>query len=512
MSFKFQTWFRVYLFALFVLLGWCVWQAAAQNFAAAVKLVEPPEGTRFEPGVDMPLRAEVTDAANPPTRVEFLVDGTVLGVVTNAPYSMVWSNVPAGAYNLSARITAQNGDAVESAKVGVRVYRPLASSQWIEKLSVRVPFLRYEIWGNELWKYLFSLIYIFLAFYVSKILDFMTRVWLKRWTSKTKTTFDDLLLELLNGPVKVVSFIIFLRIGMDVFDWPVVVHKVLSKSFAIIVAISLTYMALKFIDLVMGYWRQRVKGEGDRSFDEQLFPMLRKSLKVFVIVVAAMVTLDNVGVDITAAIASLSIGGLAVGLAAQDTLANLFGAVSIFVDKPFKLGDRIKLDEVDGFVEAIGMRSTRVRNLDGHLITVPNKTMGNATIINITGRPNIKSIMNIGITYDTPAVKVKRALDLLGEIYKANPKTKDVIISFNQFNDYSLNLIVVHWWDSVDYRDYLGGMQELNLVIKERFDAEGIAFAFPTQTVYMKQDSDWRVQQPEQPGQLERAPMPPQPL
>ena len=109
-----------------------------------------------------------------------------------------------------------------------------------------------EWWGNESWKYLFSLIYIFLAFYVSKLLDFLTRVWLKRWAEKTATKFDDLVLELLNGPVKVVAFVIFLRIGLDVFHWPPPVQTVLTKGFTVIVAISLTYMVLKFVDLVMG--------------------------------------------------------------------------------------------------------------------------------------------------------------------------------------------------------------------------------------------------------------------
>jgi MscS family membrane protein len=168
------------------------------------------------------------------------------------------------------------------------------------------------------------------------------------------------------------------------------VQAVLSKGFTIVVAISLTYMAMKFIDLLLNFWRQRSAAREDETFNKQLFPIIRKTLKVFVIVVAAMVTLDNLGINITAAIASLSIGGLAVGLAAQDTLANLFGAIAIFLDKPFKIGDRIQIDNVDGPVESIGLRSTRVRNLDGHLVTIPNKTMGNAPIINIAARPNIE--------------------------------------------------------------------------------------------------------------------------
>lgn len=197
--------------------------------------------------------------------------------------------------------------------------------------------------------------------------------------------------------------------------------------------------------------------------------------------------MQNLGVNVTAALASLSIGGLAIGLAAQDTLANLFGAVAIFADKPFRVGDRIRLDNtVDGTVEGIGLRSTRVRNLDGHLVTIPNKTMGNAAITNVTARPSIKTEMNLGLTYDTPPEKLKRASALLEEIYRANPMTADVWIGFNRFDASALNIYVVHWWGGTDFKAYLAGMQELNLEIKRRFAAEGLEFAYPTQTVHVR--------------------------
>jgi len=344
-----------------------------------------------------------------------------------------------------------------------------------------------KVFDEPIWKYLASLIYIFLAFYISKFLDFLTGVWLKKWAAKTETQLDDLLLEALRGPVKVVAFVIFLHIGLEVFNWPETVQKFLSKGLVVIVAFSLTYVTLKVVDVLMGVWRARVSADADQTFNQQLYPLVRKSLKVFIVVVAVLVTAQNLDINITSAIASLSIGGLALGLAAQDTLANMFGAVSVFVDKPFRIGDRIQLEGVDGPVESIGLRSTRVRNLDGHLITIPNKTMGNATITNVTSRPNIKTIMNIGITYDTPTDKVKRALAILEEVYQKHPKTSEVWISFNKFADFSLNIMVVHWWGSTDYKEYLGGMQELNLTIKERFDAEKIECAFPTQTLYLKE-------------------------
>jgi len=371
--------------------------------------------------------------------------------------------------------------------------KEFASPEWIKRLAQDWPFLRYHFWGNELWKYIFSLIYIFLAFYVSKFLDYLTRVWLKKWASRTTSKLDDLLLELLNGPVKIVSFVIFLRIGLDVFDWPAQVQSILSKGFTVIVAVTVTYAVMKLVDLLMGYWHLRAAADADPQFREQIFPIIRKTMKAFVVVVATLVTLSNIGVNITAAIASLSIGGLAVGLAAQDTLANLFGAVAILLDKPFRIGDQITLDNVTGAVETIGLRSTKIRNLDGNLVTIPNKTMGNATLTNITSRPNIKTVMNIGITYDTPTEKVKRALAILEEIYQGNPNTKDLLVSFNKFADSALNLQIVHWWNSTDMKEYLAGMQEINLAIKERFDAEGIRFAFPSQTLYLKQDSEWKL-------------------
>lgn len=387
-----------------------------------------------------------------------------------------------------AAASGSNTNSIRAGSVTPDTGQPMPTPAWIERLTQDMPFLKRTLWGNELWKYLFSLIYIFLAFYVSKFLDYLTRVWLKRWAERTSTKFDDLVLDLLNGPIKVVAFMIFLRIGLDVFAWPVTVQKVLAKGFTIIVAISLTYMVMKFIDLFLNFWRQRAAAKEDEAFNKQLFPIIRKSLKAFVVVVGVLVTLDNLGVNITAAIASLSIGGLAVGLAAQDTLANLFGAVAVFLDKPFQIGDRIQLDAVDGNVESIGMRSTRVRNLDGHLVTIPNKTVGNATIVNVAARERIKTVMNIGITYDTPTEKVKRAIAIIKEIYGGHPMTSELVTSFNKFESSALNILVVHHWKNADFGASLGGLQEMNLALKERFDAEKIEFAFPTQTVYLKKD------------------------
>jgi MscS family membrane protein len=328
--------------------------------------------------------------------------------------------------------------------------------------------------GEPLWKYAASLVYILLAFGIAKLLDVVAFAWLKRLTARTETKFDDILLELLRGPIKIVAFVIFLHLGLTIFDWSPTANTYLSKLLILIVAGSLTYVATKVINLLLEAWRQRTAHEANRKFNDQLFVIIRRSLNIFIVVVAVLVTAQNIGINITAAITSLSIGGLAVGLAAQDTLANLFGAISVFADKPFRVGDHIKLTDAEGTVEAVGMRSTRVRTLEGNLAVIPNKTVANAAVTNITLRPSVKTVTNLTLPSDLPAAKVRQALSLLTEIYRGNPLTEDVLISFNQFSGKNLNILVTLWTKAADQKKYLAALQEMNLAVKERFDAEGI--------------------------------------
>jgi MscS family membrane protein len=330
--------------------------------------------------------------------------------------------------------------------------------------------------GEPLWKYLASLIYILLAFYVAKLLDWIARVWLKRVT-RTPGKVRELLLGLLRGPIKVVVFVVLLHLGLNLFDWAPLVKLYLSKVLILVVAGSLTYLTIKIVLLLLDLWRQRAAPETDQRFHEQLFSFLQKTLTAFVIIVAVLVTAQNMGINITAVITSLSIGGLAVGLAAQDTLANFFGAIAVLVDKPFRVGDQIKVEANEGIVEAVGLRSTRLRNADGHLIAVPNKTMGNASITNISRRPTIRTSMNFLLPRTFPTAKIKRAVEILREVYGGHPRTEDLSVTFNQFAGANINLLLIHWWKGTDYQEYATAMHDLNFAAQERLEAEQINLA-----------------------------------
>jgi len=348
-----------------------------------------------------------------------------------------------------------------------------------------ISWLQYPVFGRmgqPAWELVASLLYIVLAYYFSKFLDFFLNARLQKIVSKKSTSVDTMLLNLLHGPTKLLTFVILLHYGLYLSNY-------LSTGLKMLVAASLAYLAVKCIDLLMLYWRERSSAGGvDKSFDEMLVPVISKSLKIFIIIVAVLLTSDNLGMNIKSVLASLSIGGLALGLAAQDTLANIFGAVSVFIDKPFRIGDRIKLDTVDGTVVSIGLRSTRVRNEDGYLVTIPNKTMGNAIITNISRRPGIKTEINFGLAYCNKADQIKQALGIIEGVYRNNQFNTNVEIVFNQFRESALNIQVAFFYKTTVYADYLKALQEMNLSLKKQFDDAGIQFAYPTRTIYVKQD------------------------
>ena len=359
-------------------------------------------------------------------------------------------------------------------------------SFWINGLpGMEEPFL-----GIPRWQYAASVVYLILAFYLSRALDWFIQNRLKHWGAKTLTEWDDILVKLADGPVKAITLVFLIHIGLELYDWPSWLEINLSRLSLIVGAVALTFIALRVIDLAIAAWRRQPKQGGDVAFNDQFVLLIGKLLKAVLILITSLTLLGNLGVDITAILGSVSVLGLAFGLAAQDSVANLFGAVAVFVDKPFKVGDRIKVgSDVDGVVEAMGLRATQVRNADGFLITLPNKSVGNNTVINVSARPSIRTVLNYGLTYDTPAHRIDFAASLLRSIFTAHSLTGECQVTFNRFDASALNIEVNHQCLTRDLPTYQAALHGLNLQVKERFDAEKLEFAFPTQTVFLKKDT-----------------------
>ena len=212
--------------------------------------------------------------------------------------------------------------------------------------------------------------------------------------------------------------------------------------------------------------------------------------------------LRTLGINVVPLVASLGVGGLAVALAARPTMENIISSFMIYMDKPFRVGQRVNVMGQDGTVESIGLRSTKIRLLTGPLTSIPNEKMVAVEVENIGRRPYIRRLFNVTITYDTPPEKINRAVDILKEILSVpemenqQPHPNEAInqpdfpprVYFNDLNADSLNILVIYWFHPPDYWDYLEHANWINIQIMERFNAEGIDFAFPTQTLHLAGD------------------------
>lgn len=227
------------------------------------------------------------------------------------------------------------------------------------------------------------------------------------------------------------------------------------------------------------------------TLDAQLLRLSSRLVGAVLAVTLILVGGEEVGLPLIGLVAGVGIGGLAIALAAQDTLRNVLGSLMIFFDQPYRAGDRIVVLGHDGIVEQIGLRSTRIRLLDGQLMTIPNEKMASAEIANVSQRPSIQRIIRLGLTYGTAPAKVERAIAVLREILDGHAASwaQPPRIHFAEFAPDSLTLTAYTWYQPAVYWDYADAHGRINLEILRRFGEEGIEFAFPTTTMLLEPGS-----------------------
>jgi len=344
--------------------------------------------------------------------------------------------------------------------------------------------------GNELWRFVVLLGAILAGLVVGRILRYMLESASKRARADEKTLLLSLCLECLGRPLAFACFTGGLSLGLAFLNMSARLTAISWTTLNVLLAVVVGYAIYRLVD-ILDYYLARWAGKTETKLDDMLVPLVRKSVRIAVVVVVAMFILDQIVEDITTLLAGLGVGGLAVALAAQDTIKNFFGSLMILLDKPFQVGDRIVIGGHDGPVVEVGFRSTKIRTLEGHLVTVPNSLIANEKVQNIGKRPYIRRLMNVTITYDTPPEKVLRAVEILRELLDDHEGMDPEFpprVYFNDFNADSLNIIVIYWNHPPNYWDFLAFNQKINMQIFERFNGEGIEFAFPTQTLYLAND------------------------
>ena len=300
--------------------------------------------------------------------------------------------------------------------------------------------------GVQAWRYAVLLFGLLTTLAAGRTAKWFFETYALRLAAKTRWQGDDLVLQgaaqpasLLVHSLGIYAAVMFVLAGVA----PQAVGSIFGKVCFGVAAGALLWYVYRLIEVADHYLRM-LAARSDNDFDDSFVDILRKTFRLFVVVVGGMFIGRNVlDWDITAVLASAGVLGLAVAFAAQDTIANFFGTLMLLVDKPFKVGDRVIVQGAEGPVEAIGFRSTRIRTLDGHQVSIPNKEVANAKVENVGRRPFIKRVTNLGITYDTPVVKVERALAIVRGILRDHKGMDPAFpprVHFTEFNDCSLNL------------------------------------------------------------------------
>ncbi|MFT6399193.1 MAG: MscS family membrane protein [Bradymonadia bacterium] len=322
-----------------------------------------------------------------------------------------------------------------------------------------------------------------LTLVLSKVLRGTFRKTIVKRVAESETKLDDLVLETFEKPVQWVALVGGLGLSFKLLVLPEVFEQVVASGTTFLVTIFCAWTATNFVKAARKTYIDPFTDASENRLDDQLVPIMQRTLVFVIWTLAALMILSNLGYDIVSVLTGLGIGGLALAMAAQDTLANVFGSLTIFADKPFQVDDVVNIGGHTGTVTDVGLRTCRVRTFEDTLVTVPNKMLVGSTVENLSAREARKFSGTIGLVYETTSEQLEAAMDALKGILEAEETIRDgYAVRFDNFGDSALELTVLYWVDPVS--EYFSTRNRVNLAIKKSFDENGWDMAFPSMTVY----------------------------
>lgn len=312
---------------------------------------------------------------------------------------------------------------------------------------------------------------------------------LKTWVKKTTTKIDDKFVKAFEEKIKPFLNLVYFgafyisikRLTMDLQ---------IERFFNIFVIILLTFFGIRFLLSITIYGLETywVKKEKDRAKKQALKGIITV-IKIIVWSIVLIIFLDNLGIKISALVAGLGIGGIAIALAAQSILGDLFSYFIIFFDRPFEIGDFIVVGDFLGTVEDIGIKTTRLRSLGGEELIFSNQDLTNSRVRNYKRMNRRRIVFKFGVIYQTTLTQLKKIPQIVEEIITQIPEATFDRAHFASYADFSLNFEVVYYANNSDYKKYMDIQQQINFQLKETFEKQKIEFAYPTQTVFLSNEN-----------------------
>jgi len=310
---------------------------------------------------------------------------------------------------------------------------------------------------------------------------------LKIAAEKTKTDLDDIIIKIVQEINPPFYFLVSVYAGLKFLAMPEIASKIIDGLFLL----AIVFQVARGVQIFIDYWTQKMiggkaKDDGSEAKNKAAVKNIGSILKFILWVFAVLVLLSNWGINITSLIAGLGVGGIAVAFALQNVLGDIFSSFSIVFDKPFQIGDFIIIGSDMGVVEKIGIKSTRLRTLQGQELIISNRELTDARVNNYKRMESRRIAFGFSALYETPTEKLKKIPEIVKNIIEKEEFAKLDRVHFKEFGDFSLNFEVVYYVSVPDYTEYMNTQQSINFALKDEFEKEGIEFAYPTQTLLIK--------------------------
>jgi MscS family membrane protein len=350
-----------------------------------------------------------------------------------------------------------------------------------------ISFLSISVFSNELWKYFLLLFLIILSFYISKIFKYIIKNYLIKFAEKTSFEFDDILIKSINPPISMIVLAAFFQIATSNFQGSIKLF--FDKIVTFLWIIPFVYFMIKFSTEIVGFYLKKAQKTG-KKVNEAAIDLLMTIIRIALFLVGILLILSNLGYDIGALLAGLGVGGLAFALAAQDILKNFFAGISLIFDKTFNKNERVKFEGVEGIINEIGLRTTKIKTYDNTIITVPNSSLAENLVENVSKAKKVKVRQTFGLVYGTSPQKLKKAKQIIEKAIKSEKMAdhENYWIWFDDFGSYSLDIKVIYYgiMDQDSWPDKVLFKERINFEILNEFEKAGIEMAFPTQTIELK--------------------------
>ncbi|MDR1407812.1 MAG: mechanosensitive ion channel family protein [Tannerella sp.] len=342
-------------------------------------------------------------------------------------------------------------------------------------------------YGSSLKTWLISISLVAAAFIACKILAILNNLLVKQIARSRNDPYEGLCLKALERPVQLALILFAAWLALRQLHMTDDMLHLVDHSCSILAIVNTTWLVARLItsfveeSIIFSSYRDK-----NRRLDTSLLPVIKRTLNILVWLIGIVMALNNAGVKVSTLLGTLGIGGIAFALAAQDTIKNILGGITIFVDRTFRIGDTVNINGMEGTVEDIGIRSTHIRTYDRRVVIIPNYKLTDTSITNISREHARRVVATLGLTYDSDCHKVRNALELLKKIPEtvSDVHKKDLSATFSEFGDSALVLTFIYFIrKQADIRETISAV---NFEILRTFNEAGLNFAFPTQTVFLE--------------------------